>query len=560
MDYKIRFFALGGLDENGKNMFVIEINNNLYVLDAGLKYPDRHTPGIDIIIPNYQYLIDNKKRVKAYIISHGHDDQMGALPYVIQDVPAPIYCSSAAKYMIERKTSDYHLQNKVKYDFHLVKGGQTVLINDVSFTFVEMTHAMPHSFAIAIDTPQGYIFYTSDFIVDYGAPKNYQMDLGLLAQIAKKGVLLLLSESCDAEKIGHTSPLHRLTPTIQNLFSESQGRLFISLYSQNVFNQKEVIDLALKYNKKILYVNEQDLNLIQELEYNLTPIPKNNILTLEDINRVRSQDVVVMITGTGEKLFQQLTEISKGNIYDRKIEFKEDDTFILASPSVSGTEIISIQAVDDIYKTGARIINLTRKDIASMHAQEEDIKMILSLMKPKYYLPVKGEYRNLITNAKIALNSDLGFKHTNIFVFDNGMVLELINGEANRKMIEPVPTGDLMVDGNVFGSINNQIIADRQQMACDGIVVLAITVSKTHKEIIAGPDIQMRGFIFLKDSENILKQITAIFIEQVNLFLFNNDVKKTEIIEKICDKISRYVKKETGKNPLIFPNILTLDA
>ena len=560
MDYKIRFFALGGLDENGKNMFVLEINDNLYVLDAGLKYPDRHTPGIDIIIPNYQYLIENKERVKAYIISHGHDDQMGALPYVIQDVPAPIYCASATRRMIERKAHDFHLQNKVKFDFHIVNGGETILISGVKFTFVEMTHAMPHSYAIAIETPQGYILYTSDFIIDYGAPRNYQMDLALLAQIAKKGVLLLLSESCGSEKLGHTSPRHRLTPSIQHLFSETKGRIYISLYSQNVYNQKEVIDLAIKYNKKILYVNEEDLKLIQELEYNSSPLPKDNILKLEDINRVRSQDEVILITGTGEQLFEQLMEISKGHIFDRTLDFKEEDTFIIASPSVSGTEIISIQAVDDIYKTGAKIINLTRKDIASMHAQEEDLKMMLSLMKPKYYLPVKGEYKNLITNAKIALNSDLGFKHTNIFVFDNGMVLELINGEANRKMIEPIPTGDLMVDGFVFGTINNQIIADRQQMACDGIVVLAVTVSKAHKEIIAGPDIQMRGFIFLKDSEGVVKQITNIFLDQVNLYLFDQNMKKNEVVDRICDKVSRFVRKETGKNPLIFPNILTLDA
>ncbi len=560
MDNKIRFFALGGLDENGKNMFVLEINHDLYVLDAGIKYPDRHTPGIDIIIPNYNYLVENKSRVKAYIISHGHDDQMGALPYVIQDVPAPVYCSNSTRCMIEQKTKDYHLQNKINYDYHIVKSGETVFINHLEFTFVEMTHAMPESFAIAINTPDGYILYTSDFIVDYGAPYRHQMDLALLAQIAKKGVLLLLSESCDAEKMGHTSPRHRLTPFIQSLFNESIGRIFISLYSQNAFNQKEVIDLAIAKNKKILYVNEDDFKLINEIEYKTNPIPSKNIIKLEDFERVGDQNLVVFITGTGEHIFEKLMDISKGNLNGRKIEFKETDTFVLASPSVSGTEIISIQAIDDVYKTGAQVINLTRKDIASMHAQEEDLKMMLSLMRPKYYLPLKGEYRTLLANAQIAFKSDLGLKHNNIFVYDNGMILEINNGEVNRNMIEPIPTSDLMVDGNVFGTISNEIIQDRQQMACDGLIVLAITVSKSRHEIIAGPDIQMRGFIFLKDSENIVKQISNIFMEEVNLFLAETGIKKVEICDLIIERISRFVRKETGKNPLIFPNILDLDA
>ena len=559
MQENIRFFALGGLDENGKNMFVLEIQDNIFVLDAGIKYPDRHTPGIDVIIPDYQYLIQNKSRVKAYIISHGHDDQMGALPYIYQQVPAPIYCSRATKCMIERKTSDYRLNTKIQYDFHLVKSGETVDICGRKFIFVEMTHAMPESFAIAIDTANGYIFYTSDFIVDYGAPMHHQMDLELLAQIAKKGVLLLLSESCDAEKAGHTSPKHRLTPYIQNLFTESIGRTFISLYSQNAFNQKEVIDLALKYNKKIFYINEEDFKLINELEYTSNPIPRENIVSLEDISRIREQDLIILITGAGEGLFQSLQEISNGIIRGRKIEFKDTDTFVLASPSVSGTEIISIQATDDIYKTGARIVNLTRKDIASMHAQEEDLKMMLALMKPKYYLPLKGEYKTLMANARIALNYSLGFNHNNIFVYDNGMILLLTDGKASTDFNNSIPTGDLLIDGNSINSINDVIIEERQKMACDGIIVLAVTISKEKKEIIAGPDIQMRGFIFLKDSENIVKQIQTLFLEQVKIYLSGYYTKKSELTEKICDKISRYVKKETGKNPLIFPNILDLD-
>lgn len=559
MQDKIKFFALGGLDENGKNMFIFEINDNIFVIEAGMKYPDKHTPGVDVIIPDFSYLIDNKDRVKAYIISHGHDDQMGALPYIIQKVPAPVYCSKSTQIMIEHKIKEYGLENKINFDFHIVKCDEELNINGTEFLFLGMTHNIPESFAIAINTEYGYIFYTSDFIVDFGAPLLHEMNLSSYAKITQKGVFLLLSESCGTDKIGHTSPKHRLTPHISNLFIESEGRIFISLYHQNAFNVKEVIDMCIKNNKKILFLDEDILKLINDLEYRNNPIPKENIVKFEDLIRVSEKDLVVLITGAGEKLFQTLNELSTGVYNGRNLEFKNTDTFLLACPSVPGTEVISVSAIDNVYKTGAKIINLTRKDIASMHASEEDVKMMLSLLKPKYYLPVKGDYKSLMANAKIALNSSLGFKHTNIFVFDNGMILNIENGLAKVNFKEVIKVGDWLVDANQVGTVRNEIIQDRQIMAKDGIIILSATVSKLSKEIIAGPDVQMRGFIFLIDSENIVKNITQTFVDQVTIYLTGYYEDKNDVIEKIKDKITRYVKKETGKNPLILPNILEID-
>lgn len=554
---KIKLFALGGLDENGKNMYIMEINDDIYVVDAGIRYPDKHTPGVDIIIADFSYLEENKNKVKAYIISHGHDDQMGALPYIYSKIPAPIYCSKVSKILIERKTKDYRL--KINYDFHIVKGGEEVRINTHDFYFVEMTHSLPESLAICVNTSYGYIVYTSDFIVDFGAPKNHQMDLALLAKIAEKGVFLLISESCDASKPGHTSPRHRITPFLQSILPNQKGRIFISLYSQNAYNQKELIDLALKNNKKIMYLNQDDFNLINDIEYSSLPFPKDRFIKYEDLTRVSEKDLIIVITGAGEDLFNCLNELSTGIYEGRNIEFNPNDTFIIASPSVSGTEVISIQAIDNIYKTGANVINLTRKDIASMHAQEEDLKMMLSLMKPKYYLPVKGDYVSLMANAKTALNSNLGFNHTNIFVFDNGMKLNIENGIAKPDFSSLIPTGELMVDNNSIGSIKNEIIEERKMMARDGIIVIASTVSRNEKRVIAGPDVQMRGFIFLKDSENIVNQILSIFNAQVDVFLTNYYDDKDVIIERIKDRIIKYVRHETGKNPLVLPHIIEID-
>lgn len=556
MKDNIRLFALGGLDEHGKNLFVVELNDDIYIIDAGIKYPDKHTPGVDIIIPDFKYLVENASKVKGYIISHGHDDQMGAIPYLYQRIKAPIYCSKTTKLFLEKKTKDYGL--KIDYDYVLVKPNQHVMINDREFIFISMTHSLPESLAIAINTSEGYIVYTSDFIVDYGAPLNHQMDLALLAKIAEKGVYMLLSESCSATKQGHTSPNHRLTPKIQSLFNDQKGRIFISLYSQNAFNQKEVLDLAIKNNKKVLYLNHADLDLISKIEYNNSQELNNVLLKFDEINRVSEQDLIIVITGNGEDLFNTLNELSTGIYQAKNIEFKDTDTFVVASPSVSGTEIISIQAIDNLYKTGAKIINLTRKDIISMHAQEEDLKMMLFLLKPKYYFPVKGDYVSLMANAKIALSMP-NFKHTNIFVFDNGMKLTINNGVCKPDFSSLIHVGDLMVDTNVIGSIKNEIIDERQKLARDGIIVIASTVSKANKCVVAGPDVQMRGFIFLKDSEDIVKQILALFNQQVDVYLTSYYGDKEELIEKIKDRISKYVRKETGKNPLVLPNIIDVD-
>lgn len=559
MQDNIKFFALGGLDENGKNLFVFEINNNIFIIEAGMKYPDKHTPGVDVIIPDFSYLFENKDRVKAYIISHGHDDQMGALPYIIQKVPAPVYCSKSTEIMIENKINEYGLQNKVKVNYVNVKDGDEITIAGTEFLFISMTHAISESLSVAINTEYGYIFYTSDFIVDFGAPKGHEMDLSRFAKINQKGVFLLLSESGSAEKPGHTSPNHRLTPHISTLLLESEGRTFISLYSQNSFLIKEVIDLAIKYNKKILFFKEKDFDLLNRLEYRDNPIPKDCLIKFEDINRVSPKDLVVIITGAGEHIFNTINELSTGMYNGRNLEFNSSDTFIIACPSVPGTEVISITAIDNIYKTGMNIINLPRKAIASMHAQEEDLKMMLSFLKPRYYLPVKGDYKSLMANAMIALNSSLGFKHTNIFVFDNGMILNIENNMAKINFKETIKVGDLMVEENQVGNVRNEIIQDRQKMAKDGIIILSIAISKLDREIIAGPDVQMRGFIFLKDSENIVKNITQLFVDQVSIYLTGYYENKNEVIEKIKDKILRYVRKETGKIPLILPNILEIN-
>lgn len=559
MPDKIRFFSLGGLDENGKNLSVIEINDDIYIFDAGIKYPDKRVPGVDCIIPNFNYLKDNASRIKAYIVSHAHDDQMGAIPYLYRKIPAPIYCSSLTASLIVNKTLSYGLK-PIDYDFHIIKGG-CEYINGREFVFIQMTHSVPGTFGVAVDTDQGYIVYTSDFIIDFGANEKNRTDFTLLTSLPlKKKVLLLLAESCDADKIGHCSPNHRITPHISRLFSESTGRIFLAIYSQNLYNLREIIDLAVKYNKKIIFLTNTIKDLFGDAFDKEYSIPSQNLASINDINRIREQDLLLIVDGCGEHLFETLINLSNGDLISN-IVFNPNDTFVLNCPSVPGTETISIEAIDNVYKTGAHVINLTRKEIFSMHAHEEDLKMLLTLLSPKYYLPIKGDYRQLMANAKIALSLNIGYNHNNIFVFDNGMVLNIENGIAKPDFKNLIETGDILVDGIGVGNVVDSVIEERIKMANDGVIILGAVVSSKEKKIITSHDIQMRGFIFLKDSENIVKQINSMFEDALHTYIahYYGD-NQQELLNKICDNISRYVRRETKKQPMVIPNIIDIDA
>lgn len=561
MSEKIKFFSLGGLDENGKNLSVIEINDDIFIFDAGIKYPDKRVPGVDCIIPNFNYLKENASRVKAYFVSHAHNDQMGAIPYLYKKIPAPIYCSKLTAELIKNKTRLYGLK-QIDYDFRIVESGSE-LINNREFIFIRMTHTIPGTFSIAIDTEDGYIFYTSDFIIDFGANKENRMDFTTITSLPfKKPILLMLAESCDADKPGFASPNHRITPHISRIFSESKGRIYISVYAQNLFNLREILELAVKTNKKIIFLTDEVKNIFGDIIENTDfTLPQANRAVLTDINRIREQDCLVVIDGEGEEIFKSLIKLSTGgynNIIN--INFSENDTFIIASPSVPGTETIAIEAVDSIYKTGANIINFTRKQITSMHAHEEDLKMLISILHPKYYLPIKGDYRQLMANAKIALSLNMGYNHNNIFVFDNGMVLDIIDGKAKPNYTNLIENGDVLVDGIGVGNVVDSVIEERIKMANDGIIILGAVVSSKSKEIITSQDVQMRGFVFLKDSENIVRQINSLFDDALHTYISNYyEGNEQEFNDKIIDRISRYIRKETKKQPIIIPNIIDID-
>ena len=552
----VKIFALGGLDEDGKNMFIVEINDDIFVLEAGIKYPESSMPGIDIIIPDLAYIEENKSRVKAYIITHGHDDNMGSLSYALKAAPAPVYCSSVTASMLKDNFRRY--RENPKLDLHIVESSGGANIAGRKFKFFSTSHSVAQSFGVAIDTTQGYVVYSGDFIIDCGSFDNFKTDLNAIAKIAEKKVLCLMAESIASEKPDFTSPNHKLTPLISRHIQEFNGRIVIALYTQNLYSMQEVINLGIKNRKKILILNPDQENLINSFNIpGLLEIPERYKATLEDLHKEDQSDLLIVVASHGEKLFRMLEKVANEEYQDKGLVLDDKDLVIMAAKSVPGVEVIAVDVLDQIYRTGAKVVNITSKQISSMHAREEDLKTLLSILRPKYYLPVKGYYKELIANANIANNMKIGLNHNNILVFDNGMVAKFENGKVIPGQ-QPVHVGELMVDGLGIFDTGSVVINDRTKLADDGVIILGVTVDACTKEIIAGPDVQTRGLVFVKDSDYLIKEIANIYIDTVTEILSNDHYDYNEKRVAIRDKVSKYVRKEIGKDPLILSMIVEI--
>lgn len=560
-NYPIKVVALGGLNEMGKNCYVIEVDNDAFVIEAGLKYPNNAIPGVDVIIPDFEYIRSISHRVKGIILTHGHDDQYGALPYLLNVCKAPIYATETTVNIIE---SEYEKRfRKVNtYDFRIVNPSDTVTIAGHTFELFQTTHSVSESFGFALKTRFGNIVYTSDFISDYSPLKGFQFDLPKVARLSEnEKTFLLMAESEGADKPGIASPNHKITDKIKDVFENQTGKIFISIYSQNFYNIQEVINLAKHFHKKICIANKNQLSFFQRMASigNLV-IPADMQVNLADTKITSNKDLIVLVTGSGESLFNLCKDICYNSISPLKVE--PSDTWINAAPSVPGTEAIATEASDTIFRTDCHVLTLSRKEMASMHAQQEDLKMMISLFHPKYYMPVKGDYRLLMANALLAVDLGVGLNHFNTFVYDNGMALAFDENGRNVKKNILIRNGDVMVDGNSVGEVKEAAIDERTKMADGGVLIMGITYSSKLRKIVSSPDIQMRGFLYLSDSEPIVNQITQILTSNLNNYLNNlqNKLNQNDMQKKIADKVSKFVLHQTNKEPMVFCQLLDIDS
>ncbi len=562
MGDNIKICALGGLDENGRDCYVVEINDDIYVLDCGISLPDKSIPGVDFLLPNYEYLVQNKERIKAYIITHGHDENMSALQYFYESAPAPVYCTKGTKMVMEGTK----IINKSKTIFNYVtfEGSCTQNISGREFVFFSVAHNAANSVGVAIDTDKGWIVFTSDFIVDYSVKyPEYVFDFKTVAKLNNKGVFLLMTESKKAGVPGYCSPKHRIYSKFEKVFKEDGKRIFINSFWQNYFRIREIVKLCKDYHKKLYYYNEYTRNVMENFFSTSTlKLSPSEIITKENLLRNKKEDMVILMLGHGEELYEEMRALAQGNNEDKRIALDKDDIFINVAIPRPALETLATRCIDSLYRTGCQVIWVKSKELSAMHACQDDLKFFLSLLLPKYYLPVRGSFVNLINNANLAVSMGIGLNHMNVFLMDNGMQLvfedgkrpQIIPNEVNKINIAPI-----LVDGKGLSKVGEEIIQERQKLSVDGVVVVAATVSLERKEIVSGPDCQMRGFVYVKEAEPLLKSISNIFIDEINTALMMDvkDFEETKL--KIQERAKRFIKRENGRDPLIMPLIITVD-
>ena len=562
MNDVVKVFALGGLDENGRDCYVVEINNDIFVLDCGTCLPDKTIPGIDYIIPNPSYLIKNKDRIKAYIITHGHDESMSGLKYFYSKAPAPVYATKQTLALMVGQAKNININLTVQSV--VIEPSSNVTIAGREVRFFQTCHNTINSCGVAIWTSQGYVVYTSDFIIDFvGQNKGYYFDLQALEDISKKPTLLLMSESKNATKPGYCSPKHRVAKLIEKNFSDGNKRIFISCFWQNVFRIEEICELCKKYNKKLFYYDDQTRSMMNAgTAVEPAILHGTEVVEKENLLRVREKDLVILILGKDEELYETMADLAEGKNSDKRIVLGENDIFINVSLPRAVLETKCTRSMDLIYRTGCDVKWLKKEELTAMHARKDDLKFFMTVLRPKYYMPVRGNFINMMANAKLAVSMNIGLNYSNVFILDNGMQItfdgvtrpQIIPNEANKIVIDPI-----LIDGTGINRLGAKVIDDRLTLSQDGVVVIAGTVDLAKKEIIAGPDCQMRGFVFVKESEPLLKSLSNIYIDIINTALKTDKFDVEEICANITDRCKRFIKRENGREPHILPVIETIN-
>ncbi len=554
MSEKVKIIALGGLDEDGKNCILAEIGEEIYVIECGIRFPDKSMPGIDYVIPDFTYLKQRKDKVKAYFLLGGRDDGFGALAYIYEDVPAPIYGSDVAIGMLSMFLA--HIGKNIKnLDVREVKPSSSFKVNGRKIQFFQTASNIAHSNGVSIETSYGNIVYTGNFVVENNSSPNYFHDFRRIAEVSESApTLVLMCESSFSERGGYTAPSYKVAPLIEQTLRDASGRTFISMFASNCYNIDEIISLAVQMRKKIIPYDNQTSEVLKKMQsIGQLVIPRDNFAPLNELNQYKEEDIIILMLGHGSRLFNKIALLSDGSNKDKFVTIKESDTFILASPSNHNTELVATEALDELYRTGCKVLNLTKKQFAKMHASEEDIKTMISLFNPKYYIPVKGLYRTLLANAMIALNMGVGLTHNNVFLLENGLSW-IYDGIRPELKDESIPHNGIMIDGIGVGDVSPMVISDRQKLS-EGIVVASLTLRKDNHQVLAGPDIQIKGLSFAKDFDVVTKELSGIFLETVAAGFAEG--RKFDDIKNICyERLLRQIRRDSGKEPMVLPLII----
>lgn len=551
---KIKIFALGGLGENGKNMYCVDIDNKLFILDAGSKYPTHELFGVDSIIPDFSYLEKNKKRIVGIFLSHGHRDHIGAVPKLLKIMNIPIYASYFTLAILKDSMVDQGL-NIEKFSFFEVSSAQTLKFGNIEIDFYRVTHSIPESLGIAISTVDGVIVYAPDFTFDQNVKGVYKTEFEKLSKIAGKNVLAILIESLGAERIGYTHNTEELDYAVNQAFYQAKNRIIVSAFSTDLVRIQKIIDIALKYERKIVIIGRKTQRIV-DIAVNLDylKIPEGKLISLrfiDDKNKNELKDAVVLVTGERHEPFYMLQRMVKK--LDRLIHINKDDTIILMTPPIPGTEKIAARTLDVLYRYDTNIVKINKSILPPSHASSEDIKLLINILNPKYIIPVIGEYRHQYAMNHLCIQH--GYSEKNVFVMDNGVVLNIQDGKVVNSN-EKVSCGDVLVDGILDGDLSDIVLRDRELLSQDGVLLIIANIDARKKTVVTTPEIVSRGFIFMKENEELIKEVENIFYKVSEKIMVGKYIDWRVFRDALRDDISKHLYRVTKRRPIIIPVLI----
>lgn len=542
----VKLMILGGLNEIGKNISVIEHKNDILIIDCGMTFPNDEMYGIDIVIPDFTYLIKHKEKIRGLVLTHGHEDHIGAIPYLLKELNVPIYGTRLTLGLVENKLKEHGIKAKL----NVVKAGHSIKLGEFKVETIAATHSIADAICLAIETPAGVIFHTGDFKIDYTPLEGKPMDFNRLAEIGNRGVLLLLADSTNAERKGYTPSERNVGITLENIFRESTTRILIATFSSNIHRVQRIIDTAVMFNRKVAISGRSMINVVNlAMDIGYLKVPAGVLVDINKIRHVKDNELVIITTGSQGEPMSALSRMASAD--HKPVQIKKGDVVILSSSPIPGNEKTVSNVVNKLFELGATVIYSDIADIhVSGHASQEELKLMHMLLKPKYFMPVHGEFRHLRTHANLA--EGLGMSRENIFILNNGGVLHL---QKNKVQVakESVPNGDVLVDGLGVGDVGNIVLRDRKLLSEAGLIIIAVAIEKGSGTVISGPDLISRGFVYVRESEDLMEAARQAVKARMDRSRAEGIRDWSALKNAVRDELKNFIYEKTKRSPVILP-------